>query len=232
MGATQQALIHGGDPYWNSVVLLAFQDNQASGGTSFVDQSKYGRTLTATAPAQWTNGSAPSFLATSLLGDGLTASVGAASSSDFAFGTGDLTVEWFMRTTDLSINRTVLSFLSTGTTEIAVHIYVGTSGLRLYINGSDVITNNGSLSTNTWYHCAYSRVSGTGKMFLNGTQSGSNYSDSNNYGNKPFRAMDYETPPVGAHDTWKGQQAAIRVTKGVGRYSGTFTPPVPPFPIG
>jgi hypothetical protein len=63
-------------------------------------------------------------------------------------------------------------------------------------------------------------------MFLGGTQVGSNYTDSNNYGTSALR--------VGAGwnnaDSFLGYIQDVRITKGYARYTANFTAPTAAFP--
>src|SRR3990167_8152900 len=88
------------DPYWSSVVLLAFNENGADASTTFDDASNANHTLTANGNAQWDTAQAPTGLTSSALFDGTGDSITTNSSASFAFGTGDFTVEFFMRTAD------------------------------------------------------------------------------------------------------------------------------------
>ena len=215
------------DPYFSSVVLLAANDNAANDSTTFIDQSSYARTLTVTGGAKYSTAQAPTGMTSSMFGDGTNDSVAAASSANFGYGTADFTIEFMFYIGTAGV-ETALSQLDAGTTEVTLHVYLATTAIVLFVNGAGVITS-GAVSTGTWYHLAISRVSGETKMFLNGTQTGLTYSDANNYGSKPFTMMDYLVPPTGV-STWNGYLCSIRVTKGVGRYSGTFTPPTLPMP--
>jgi hypothetical protein len=50
------------------------------------------------------------------------------------------------------------------------------------VNGAGVITGTASVTTvGQWYYLVVSRLSGTTRLFVNGAQQGSNYTDGNNY---------------------------------------------------
>ena len=99
--------------------------------------------------------------------------------------------------------------------------------LLWYVNSATQITSS-SLSATTWYHFAICRSGTSTKMFINGTQSGSTYTDSNNY----LASRTY----VGASafdqtDNFNGYLDDVRITKGFARYTANFTAPTAAFPL-
>ena len=87
-------------------------------------------------------------------------------------------------------------------------------GQNLYVGGT--IINAGSRVANTWQHIAVVKYNGNTKIYVDGTQSGSTYSDSNSYTATDMDAIGYH-PFAGYIDEF-------RITKGVARYTGNFTP--------
>ena len=142
---------------------------------------------------------------------------------NFGYGTGDFTIEFWLYLNALGL-QTIFSNLSADAS-VNPHIYYS-SGLLYFTNSATRITGS-TLSTATWYHIAVCRASSSTKMFINGTQSGSTYADTNNYGT---------TAPLGIGTYWvsgtpssastlNGYIDDLRVTKGIARYTTTFTPP-------
>jgi hypothetical protein len=82
------------------------------------------------------------------------------------------------------------------------------------------------MTLNSWQHIAVSRVSGSTKLFINGTQSGSTYADSRNHGALPLTIG--RDASSGATTYVKGYMSNIRVIKGTGLYSANFTTPTAP----
>jgi hypothetical protein len=117
------------------------------------------------------------------------------------------------------------------TTGLYPTIRIDSGTLKFYTNGSTQITG-GTLSANTWYHIAVCRAGGYTRLFINGVQSGSTYTDTNSYLNGTAR------PLVGAdgYDNYTGTNYFngyiddLRITKGAARYIGNFTPPVARMP--
>jgi len=149
----------------------------------------------------------------------------------YGYGTGDFTIEFWVFP-NLIGAQTFVSNL-TSAASVAPHIYYATAAggsIRYFTNSVDVITGT-ALSIGSWYHIAVSRTSGSTKMFINGTQAGSTYTDSNNYGtSNPLGIGDYGIPLTGANN-FNGYMSNVRIVKGVGVYTGTFTPPAVPLAI-
>ena len=157
----------------------------------------------------------------SLALDGTGDYISLASQPDFAFGTGNFTVEgWFYRTN--AAIATLIDFRPISGTTPNQQLNLSSTGvLRYAVNSVTVITGS-SLTLNTWVHVAISRDGSSTKLFVNGTQSGSTYTDTNNY------SVNYSLT-IGATNLgvtgYAGYIDDIRVSKGVARYTTTFLVP-------
>ena len=116
----------------------------------------------------------------------------------------------------------------TSATSTNPHLYLlnTDSKIKYYDGGVDRISSS-ALSANTWYHVALSRASGSTKLFIDGTQSGSTYTDSNNYGTTaPFVVGTYYSGgSLVTTNLFNGYVQDVRVTNGLARYTNSFTPP-------
>jgi len=102
------------------------------------------------------------------------------STSQFLFGTGDWTLECWFRPNATGIQHNLIDLRNPsfgGTQQRGLIFINSTNTLRYFLNGSTVITGGTTVSTGNWYHCAVSKSSGVIKLFLNGTQQGSSYTD-------------------------------------------------------
>ena len=103
-------------------------------------------------------------------------------------------------------------------------ILTNSSVLYYFVNSSNAITGP-TVVANQWYYITVSRVSGTTKMFVNGSQVGSNYTDSTNYGTGGT------APWIGAGyapgDYMNGYISNLRVVVG----SGVASQTVPTTPL-
>ena len=146
--------------------------------------------------------------------------------NNLAFGTNDFTIECFFNAN----NVTSLGFIyDSRTTEpqLTPVIYIpnATSTVAYYVNGSNRITS-GTILPNRWYHLVVSRVSGSTRMFLDGVQAGSTYTDNTNYINGASR------PVIGTNGNsivsfFNGFISNLRVLNG----TGTAAPTVPTSPL-
>jgi hypothetical protein len=155
-----------------------------------------------------------------------------ATSTAFGYGTGDFTIEFWIYLNVLTAQN-ILSNWSTNTTISPYIYYQAGVGITYYLNGANII-NTPQLSTGIWYHFAFVKASGISKIYLNGTQSGSSYTDNNNYGtSNPLGIGDYFTsyPTLSGTSRLNGYISNVRIVKGVAVYTNNFTVPSSPLAI-
>jgi hypothetical protein len=147
-------------------------------------------------------------------------------------GSGDFTVEfWVYFIGGLGSDIVLFDGRPLSTNGAYPTIYVNSSSQVSYVvSSADRITSASAFSTSTWYHIAVARSGTSTKMFVNGTQVGSTYTDSTNYlsaSRRPTIAIN------GFNETaapLNGYIDDLRITKGVARYVVNFTPPTAAFP--
>jgi hypothetical protein len=109
--------------------------------------------------------------------------------------------------------------------QVSPSFYINSTGLlRYYVNGTNAITSSASVPLNSWVHFALSRSSTSTKLFINGTQTGSTYTDTNNYVTCPVTIGAY----FNGTETLSGYISNIRIVKGTAVYTADFTPPTAP----
>jgi hypothetical protein len=143
-------------------------------------------------------------------------------------GSGDFTLEMWVNPTSLSGTLTFLLAMRPATTNGAYPVlYADNTGTYWYVSSSNRISG-AVLSTSTWTHLAVARSGTSTKMFINGTQTGSTYTDSTNYlmGRLYIGASDYNS---GTSEYLTGYIDDLRITKGVARYTASFTAPTAAF---
>ena len=141
--------------------------------------------------------------------------------ADLGLGTTNFCIEAFIRPSSVSGTQTIIDLRSGSATDTAPVLYLDGTTLH-YKVGNTSQANGGTLATGTWYHVAVARFGGSTKLFLDGTQIGSTYTDGNDYGStKPLIiGGDYNSGANG----FAGHIDEIRISKGSGRFTGNFTP--------
>jgi hypothetical protein len=190
-GATQ--------PFTNSATATGAPTLTATTGTLDTSQSKFG-----TASLNTNAG----------IGSSMTLSM----ASQCNIGTGDFTFEFWLRTPVDGVARDADYGGAGSNPTPSFQIRHSTTTMLFRFNGTDRITGGTELTAATWHAIAVSRVSGTTRMYVDGTQVGSNYTDGNTYTgtSKPLYLGRDENGNAGTqrwYDEW-------RMTVGVGRYSG------------
>jgi hypothetical protein len=143
------------------------------------------------------------------------------SQADFNFGTNDFTIEgWFYRS--VGGVQVTLFDLRTSATQNAPWLFITSGGtLAYYVNGSTRISGTGGITAGSWHHVAISRNGTNTRIFVNGSQVGSTWTDTTNYIQSPVTVGARYT---GATEFFNGYIDDVRVSKGVARYTTTFTP--------
>jgi hypothetical protein len=211
------------DPNFANVSLLLHMDG-ANGSTTFTDSSSNPKTVSRFGDAQISTAQSK-FGGASAYFDGTGDYLSVPGDNDFAFGTGDFTVEFWLRQDFVgSSNRDIVTFGPNW------EIYTSATGQVFLWNGSTNIINSatGVISANTWHHVAVTRSSGNVRLFVDGVQRGSTAAgNSTNFTNAQAFYVNFYPG-----NFWRliGYVDELRLTKGVARYTANFTPPTGPFP--
>ena len=226
-----------GDIYYNSCSLL-MHFSGSNGSTTFTDNSPSPKTITSN------NGAAIStaqskFGGTSGLFDGTDDYLNAPSSADFDFGTGDFTVEFWLnissfggnaalvgtRTNDTSttIRWCILATTDTGPIFLGCDIW-STSDARIAL-----FNHQSQILTGQWTHCALVRYGTSFKLYQNGVQSTSGATTSAAVANSST-VVNIGSFVSSAVLKLNGYIDELRITKGVARYTASFTVPDSAFP--
>lgn len=147
-------------------------------------------------------------------------------SIDQRLGTGNFTIECWLY---LSATGTARGIVGKGTSTTGWLLSTNTSNAVVFTYGTSTITSTGTLAGTTWYHIAVVRE-GTGtnqtKIYIGGTNDGT--------GTVSTDFTQTNAAYIGANrtggDPMNGFIDDLRITKGVARYTATFTPPTAAFP--
>ena len=216
-----------GDEYYNSCSLL-MHFSGSNGSTTFIDNSPVTKSFTVNGNSQISTAQSK-FGSSSAYFDGTGDYLNTNSSNDFAFGTGDFTIEcWFyssnvgskglFQTSDtvggLKTSYTSGIILIQGANNVGAGL---SGGLCAAVAGTLLGSTTAVITTNTWYHIALVRYSGTSTIYLNGTSIGSASTTGNCSGTYLAIGGYYDTSYL-----YQGYMDEVRITKGVARYTGSF----------
>lgn len=212
------------DPYWANVVMLIHGDSDTydskllgtrpvtgSDVYSSTSQSKFGGGSLYCANSDTPQNGTDSYMY-------------AAVNSDFVMGTGNFTMEAWVRPSRTTGLNAIWDFRELGAS-ISPSFFVYQGKWASYSNGW-LFDAAGSVSTNTWYHVAMCRSGTTTTLYVNGS-SVTSVSDSRDY-------VCAAGPRFGAgwnrNDGFYGYIDDLRITKGIARYSGNFSVPTEAYP--
>jgi len=206
-------------------ILLNFTNAGIYDATSKNDLETVGNAQISTTQSKW-GGSSMSFNGSS----NTYLSIPSYNPDLMAFGSGDFTIEFWLYLNSTSTIGVPYDGRPSGTGTASVPLlYIQSAVIKYLVSGADRITGS-TLSTGQWYHIALARSSGSTKLFINGTQSGSTYSDSTVYVNSSGRPLIGGDGNTLGQNLLNGYMQDLRVTKGVARYTANFTAPTAAFP--
>lgn len=217
------------DPKFNYVSLL-LNDTGTNGqqNNTFLDSSTNNFTITRNGtPTQgsvtpyWPDGQWSNYFS------GSTQYLTVATNAAFTYGTGNFTIEGWFQISKTGATQYLVDQRNSGTASAVIpSIYVSSGNVLIYyVSGSAQITGTTTLSVGVWYHFAVSRSGTSTKLFLNGMQEGSTYSDSNNYAaSRVVLASEADT----AANYLQGYLSNVRLVNGTALYASNFTPSTTP----
>lgn len=146
-----------------------------------------------------------------------------AASADWAPGTGDFTIEWFGNQSTLAGFQRAFTVDDFASIDIGVSIEEGT--FYYWANNSFRYNSPSAATSNVWTHWAVVRASGVTRVYRNGTQLGSQITDTNNITNTvdPLTIGNENTASLIA--AYVGLITNFRWIKGLAVYTGNFTVP-------
>ncbi len=207
------------DQYFRHVAAL-MHFNGTNGSTNFIDSSAVARAMTNHNQAQISTAQSK-FGGSSGLFDGSGDYV--RSLSGFSFGTGDFTVECWVRFGDTGTNRAILAGIGNGSLDLT---FVGNEFRIGRINTAFDSAWAWTRAINTWYHLAICRKNGQIRFFIDGTQIGSTASNSISY---TATSGFYVGASTTTDRSLLGYMDELRVTVGYARYTANFAVPTEPF---
>jgi hypothetical protein len=220
-----------------NTVLLTCQSNR------FIDNSSNAYTITAngTPSVQRFNpfGTSTAYSTSVIGGSGYFDASGdylsTPSSSAFAFGTGDFTIEAWVYSLDVS-SGTQRGFIQTSATAgglstsftAGVFFVFGTPNgdgtINANVGNTNYASSGGAVKANAWTHIAVTRASGAVKVFVDGAIVASGTGNTSNLtGTYACIGGYYSTAYL-----YQGYLSDLRIVKGTAVYTSAFTPPTAP----
>ncbi len=190
-------------------------------GQSFSDSSPSKHTITAN--GNTTHSAAQSkFSGGSIYFDGTGDSL-TATSTDFAVGSGEFTIDaWLYKTASTDYETLFDTYSAGGTDGFLCGLWTN-STISFYSEGGigwKTATGSTQVALNTWTHLAWVRDGNTLRMFLNGVQQASYTFGADN--------LDSSSLIIGGRSTAQyitGYMDEMRITKGTALWTSNFTPP-------
>lgn len=128
-------------------------------------------------------------------------------------GSSNWTIEGWFKADVVGYNQVLFDYKIIGNSS-DLTVYIDTNNqVRVNVNNTDVIFSEIVLNTIDWYHIALVKSSNQTKLYIQGTNRGTTYSDSNNYTSN--------TLTIGTG--WNGYIDEVRISN-ISRYTNEFTP--------
>lgn len=221
--------LNGNDQY----TKLLIHCDGADASTAFTDVSAAGRTVTTNGDAQ-VDTAQSKFGGASALFDGTGDFLSVADHADFEFGTGDFTIDFWMRPANTTASFYEVFGKRANTSSYGPYVIAqGGTSLVLFMSSSgaswDIASSvsMGTVAANTWYHVALVRSGSNIYRFLDGALIGTTSSSASLLDN----AVDVRIGSSGGGTGgYPGHVDEIRVSKGIARWTAAFS--VPTFAYG
>ena len=149
---------------------------------------------------------------------------------DLRMGTGDFTIEWFQyQLTSSGANQRIFSIGSYASASIAVSQEGSDTSKTFYawISGANTILTQLNM-VNTWIHFAVCRSSNIIRVFQNGTQIGSNISNTTSFVDASNNLVIGNETTRSAGAAFNGYITNFHWVKGTALYTANFTRPSAP----
>jgi hypothetical protein len=221
----ERAVIAGSDSYWNNVSLLLHMDG-SNGSTTFTDSSNNALTVTANGNAQISTAQSK-FGGASGLFDGTGDYLSTAHNAALSIESGDFTVEsWIYRAVSGSVHSVINKRLDTPSSTGYAWRVNANNTLQFFFTGGSSITSTATVSSGAWTYIAATRSGNTVRQFIDGTIDATTATFSNGTSNTQEFRVGVDNL---AGNGFNGYIDDFRITKGVARYTASFTAPTTPF---
>ena len=142
-------------------------------------------------------------------------------SNSIDFLTNNFTVELWINADSFTANPVLVDYRPTNTNGDYFTLFLNSIGQPIYFKNNTNRITGPILLINTWYHLAICRIDGIVKMFVNGTQVTTTYSDTSSYGSNSLAPIIGGSSYTPGSNLFVGYIDELRVT-GAARYSTSF----------
>lgn len=164
---------------------------------------------------------------TSMYFDGTGDYIPSVANAASALGAGDFTVEMWLYPTAFATYKSIWGCTTSAAVATGFHIGVNASGqLFIYSNSAFRISSSstsGTITLNQWNHVVVTRFAGAVRFFVNGVQQTTSTWTTTQDFSQGYNLIG--AAPGGGSEYYSGYIQDLRVTRGVARYTGNFTPP-------
>jgi hypothetical protein len=210
----------------DSTLRLLLHGDGTNGSTTITDDSQNNFSMVDHGSVQISTAQSK-FGGASILFNGTTdyVSTPAAQASLFDFGTNDFTIDCWVYMTNVSVPNVIVARTTSGSSYFYWQLQNGTSRFADYNSGYAVDFNVApTLAINTWYHAAITRKGSKWRMFLNGVQVGSTYSNANSMNNRTV-GVDVGAMTQNGSYYMHGYIDELRIYNGYCKWTTNFTVP-------
>jgi len=145
------------------------------------------------------------------------------------FALGDFTIEFWLYLNTTSGTQNIIDPRPASTSGAYTTLYTSGGTIRFFTQTTDRITSS-SVNTNEWFHVAVCRSGTSTKMFFNGTQTGSTYTDTNSYVSSRLVIGAGFANTSSITNAMNGYIDDLRISR-YARYTANFTAPTAAFPL-
>lgn len=212
----------GGGGGVDSYTKLLLHCNGSDGSTTFTDDSYSSHTVTANGTTQIDDAQYKFGGASGLFNGSTNDYLSIPDHADFSFGTGDFTIDFWMRPSAFVYYDTFLGNWKTNNTGWVLDIALGGAYIDWWSGGGSHQWSGLSFSS-AWYHIAFVRNGNNINLYINGVDQGTrNCTGQTHDGSGNPLTIGGGVATEGQFHGWLDE---LRVSKGIARWTANFTPP-------
>ena len=161
--------------------------------------------------------------------NGTTDYLTAPTSPQFAFSTGNWTIEGWVYPSSVTALQSLIDTRATATSTTGVLVSITALGfISVTVNNAILFTSSTAMTLSTWVHVAVVQNGTTITLYLNGTKPTTGSGTSSTSLTDQYLRLGASAGT--AANFYNGYLDDVRITKGVARYTANFTPPTAAFP--